>query len=440
MAVPITASHFPSFSEFDPLNPLFTCIYPLKKENYRRCRQSINKDDRKKASNLKYAITNIESAVERKVKLRVLVTLCCCKASRHRHRLEDTDLVDDIVDKLSEQFSSLSRPNILEVKLESNRSLARRRPLNIPPKSEEEEKDDQPIETLPRLRPRPVDSTNPVSGCERQRNRLPKHKFERYKVGTKHSVFSKIQEPVSKTKSLVTGTLYMFTRDSDPGYVKIGYSVDVSKRMLSIEKQCGYRPSIRHSIPGVPHVYRAEWLVHLELNNFWRREKGCVCSSEHQEWFEIDIAKGKEVMNHWTKWLKEARPYDEDHNLKPKWTGICQKIMDTKRELCSQDLIDIMEKEEKEKQERSQQQLPMSDSNAPPSPLCTTPVPSELVPAINELLLLSLGQRKTIMALLASMQINLELPDPPSGEPRTSVTSLQEVRLSRRRIPAIAGF
>ncbi|KAI9762653.1 MAG: hypothetical protein M4579_000271 [Chaenotheca gracillima] len=123
--------------------------------------------------------------------------------------------------------------------------------------------------------------------------------------------------------------------------VKIGRASNVQRRMNEWQRQCGFNLSlIRYypyvpssssarqtpspspsplpspgTSPGpstptkVPHVYRVERLIHLELAES-RMKKNCLaCGKEHREWFSIDASRDgiravDGVVRRWVAWAE----------------------------------------------------------------------------------------------------------------------------------------
>lgn len=128
-----------------------------------------------------------------------------------------------------------------------------------------------------------------------------------------------------------TGSVYIYSRRSSPGYVKIGWtskSVDVR---LAEWSECGYTPIELFRVTGVPYAQRVETLTHHELIKEWRREQpcqGCRMKKQkqirHQEWFEVSHERAIEVLSRWAELFQKANPYELSGSLKSEWV----KVMD----------------------------------------------------------------------------------------------------------------
>lgn len=154
----------------------------------------------------------------------------------------------------------------------------------------------------------------------------------------------------TKTKLNNISDLYAFTRHSSPGYLKIGYSNNVARRMSDWQRDCKYQPILRHRIRDVLMGSFIETLIHYELLKFWRRELRCKhnwpnCVKKHQEWFHIDEATAFKVMDNWVKWFKVAKPYDASGHLKEQYRLAILEMVKQKIPVTSQGLLDAFEKQ-----------------------------------------------------------------------------------------------
>lgn len=108
--------------------------------------------------------------------------------------------------------------------------------------------------------------------------------------------------------------------------LKIGRAANVHRRLSQWTKQCSYNITLiryypyketqTQTSPGsavtpqkVPHVHRAERLIHLELAEKRVVDHGpCEnCGKEHREWFEIEATRNglknvDEVIRRWVGW------------------------------------------------------------------------------------------------------------------------------------------
>ncbi|KAF4335179.1 hypothetical protein FBEOM_10978 [Fusarium beomiforme] len=118
------------------------------------------------------------------------------------------------------------------------------------------------------------------------------------------------------------GHIYLYTfpesyHDAQP-YIKIGFANNVGKRMQRWKYQCGYEAKVLGEFLAEHHV-KVEKLVHAQLRNQRKREKGCpTCNTCHHEWFKIDFTTASKTIAQWTHWMRQM-PYDDEGNILDKW-------------------------------------------------------------------------------------------------------------------------
>ncbi|KAL6921814.1 hypothetical protein ACHAPO_010040 [Fusarium lateritium] len=106
-------------------------------------------------------------------------------------------------------------------------------------------------------------------------------------------------------------------RDANP-FIKIGYARNVEKRMKDWKAQCGYDSKVICQFTA-EHYVKVEKLVHHQLRNQRKREKGCpTCHVSHQEWFKIRSPTASKNIMMWTSWMRQ-KPYNDDGTLQEKW-------------------------------------------------------------------------------------------------------------------------
>ena len=160
------------------------------------------------------------------------------------------------------------------------------------------------------------------------------------------TVFHKIQNRIKpKSQYSKSGRIYIFDRDSLPGYLKIGFSaISVGARLAAWSK-CGYRPNLLFSTDEIPHARRVESLAHYELIKEWRREDCCSgCGKAHQEWFEIGPFRAKHVVEDWAEWMRLADPYDLEGFLKLTWLKVITNIDKRGQPITGKTLLDHFHK------------------------------------------------------------------------------------------------
>ncbi|KAH6613055.1 T5orf172 domain-containing protein [Boeremia exigua] len=126
-----------------------------------------------------------------------------------------------------------------------------------------------------------------------------------------------------------TGSVYIYNRESSPGYVKIGWTSRSVNTRLAEWSECGYKPNEVFRVTGVPHAQRVETLTHFELIKEWRRERPCRGCLEkgkgeirHQEWFEVSPERAEQVVSMWAQLFMESDPYELNGSLKDDWKNV----------------------------------------------------------------------------------------------------------------------
>ncbi|KAK8115961.1 hypothetical protein PG984_012463 [Apiospora sp. TS-2023a] len=278
---------FGSFYQHDPSSQRFTCIYFTKAGNSCKCLAS----DTQRASELRREILDSSSKLTNTDQLEEYIRCLCDNydCARHCDRIKD----DGILIQLAERWKGeiLQRRGVRSISVLTTSS---------PPPS------------LPEFRPR---MTRP---------------------GPTDSVSYKIREKLID-RDVEPGSLYIFSRPSSPGYVKIGWTAVSVDGRLNAWAKCGYTPNELFRVGGVPHAQRVETLTHYELINEWRKQRPCVqCGGvEHQEWFETSRKRAEQVVGDWARFMKEAKPYVLDGFLKPEW----QLYMKDHKSVTAQDAL-----------------------------------------------------------------------------------------------------
>jgi hypothetical protein len=126
-----------------------------------------------------------------------------------------------------------------------------------------------------------------------------------------------------------TGSVYIYSRESSPGYVKIGWTSKSVDDRLAEWSECGYTPIELFRATGVLYAQRVETLTHYELIKEWRRERpcnGCWMRKQkqvrHQEWFEVSQERAVQVLRMWAEFFKKADPYELSGSLKSEWKNV----------------------------------------------------------------------------------------------------------------------
>ncbi|KUI72514.1 hypothetical protein VM1G_08404 [Cytospora mali] len=146
-----------------------------------------------------------------------------------------------------------------------------------------------------------------------------------------------IREINERTKRLLLGHspategyVYGFTHPDDMMFrmstditqgthlIKVGRSVNYERRMREFRRSCKYVPHVIFAY-FMPHHFRIEMVVHLQLHNVRLRDVGCTgCGARHEEWFHVDIEHAQHLVSLW-KGFANCLPYDEQGEMLPLW-------------------------------------------------------------------------------------------------------------------------
>ena len=111
-----------------------------------------------------------------------------------------------------------------------------------------------------------------------------------------------------------SGYIYVYTKGEARGFVKIGYTTQrAEERLRQWTCTCGQIATVQYVSSWVPNAKRVERLVHVDLQLAGKRfeEKNCTgCSDDHNEWFNINIEDAMDVVQHWSTWMADFRPYE----------------------------------------------------------------------------------------------------------------------------------
>jgi len=88
--------------------------------------------------------------------------------------------------------------------------------------------------------------------------------------------------------------------------------------MRDWKAKCGYEPKVIVQFTA-EHYVKVEKLVHCQLRNQRKREKGCpTCHVSHKEWFKVHSMTASSNIMMWTSWMRQ-KPYDDEGELQEKW-------------------------------------------------------------------------------------------------------------------------
>lgn len=88
---------------------------------------------------------------------------------------------------------------------------------------------------------------------------------------------------------------------------------DVPDRLEGWKALCGYEPHWEYQTTRIPNAMRVELLVHTELIDLRRIERGCSgCGRDHDEWIETSPASARAVVEQWAEWMQQSNPYTHE--------------------------------------------------------------------------------------------------------------------------------
>lgn len=394
MSEEFRASRFPSFySNSLDVDP-FTCIHPSKNKGYPRCKNPVNYADRVEAAALRKALLSLSVEEGQLVQnLQRYAELCCCKRShrgdakelgvyrrvaiewfadldRHKCQLSGiesgvtrkaavaNDKMELIQSPSSHSVTPISMKHISPCPRETPPATATavgRRSPSTPSNSmfsslgtegrsgsfeDASRKEDVPGQPLDEV------VLGTVARPMAQETAAEPPRFIPYKSRRNEVLDQVVPLPLTSLES-GNGTLYMYRRETDPGFLKIGYTTLVADdRFAWIEILCGYAPIPLRQIRRVPRIKRVERLVHIELMQYRRKCTTCQlnpdCETVHIEWFEVDEAMAMGVMDRWTEWMVEAEPYGADDRLSKEWMQICVNLKASGELPTSANLLEAM--------------------------------------------------------------------------------------------------
>lgn len=312
------ASDFPLFQELQCASAIEKqkCIWHLTGEK-RRCKNHLNEVDRDEAFRQRTAILRSLPHEVSMEQLREYAYLKCCKGS-HRMSITKNDLIEQLARKWQQELSL--RPSSNDPDISPNPPVI----AGSNTAHEPELFSRTPSRTIQTRLRSYQESQVETTSTRSDPIGSPPPAFRPRKTSKPQSVSSKLITPL--TPASETGSIYLYTRASSPGYVKIGYSVDVHDR-LKRWRTCGYEPVLLAAFHNIPHMKKTESLVHHQLAEFWRTEQRCkFCRSEHREWFEIDKKDAVRVAGQWAEWMKKAQPYNIQGFLKGVWVDELERL------------------------------------------------------------------------------------------------------------------
>ena len=123
-----------------------------------------------------------------------------------------------------------------------------------------------------------------------------------------------------------TGFVYVICRDTSEGFVKIGQTIKLEKRLKQISQGNSFGKLIfRHHINQRPfqHFAFSERIIQDELYNIRHISEYTASpqgdrpakESGYTEWYQISDDQANEVVAKWRDWLDRCDPYDDDGYL-----------------------------------------------------------------------------------------------------------------------------
>ncbi|KAK5050872.1 hypothetical protein LTR84_003431 [Exophiala bonariae] len=140
-----------------------------------------------------------------------------------------------------------------------------------------------------------------------------RYKFEPYTLrGTRQNISDAelirhwLERPLARTDVDQEGYICLFWHPGNFGFLKIGRTNDINKRLRKWQSQCKIEvkqviePDQSIQSP-VRHPIRVEQLIHAELHSYRLQEPKCIgCSKKHVEWFKADPALALRVVKKWS--------------------------------------------------------------------------------------------------------------------------------------------
>lgn len=472
MTFKLGVSDFIAFHELDPREQKKCIFYTLKGK---RCSWDCKEADNERAMSLYDQITRtVDTELPSLEVLEDYARYNCCgpkpKGTRHQNRIEDvgllTSLAERWLDEIQQRRSdsrviarsstlptedehtitspgaiiapfvsplTTTSPSQLPTIIEAQRSISTAAefvaglPFNVQSPNEHSqniEHESHLQETEPRYDLRRRNDLGDKDKCIASSNPRPRAQLSTFRPHVEEpeeNVMSKILSPLVKdhfARDFKTGSLYIFTRTSSPGYVKIGWTSREVGSRLKIWSRCGYEPNLVFSVHDVPYAQRAETLTHYELATEWRAERSCKgCGKSHREWFEVSQERAAQVVADWAEFMKSATIYDANGKVENNWRGTIEKMSKMDEPITANSLLG---KYKASILAKTTLKVPIAEDDALEAEVSQrgTPASSERDPDTFELS--SLNQALPIRNDRFQAGLNLELPKSSTLEPQIS--------------------
>jgi hypothetical protein len=355
--------HLPKFLDFSPDDDGFTCIFPLSRAQFRRCRKTVNKKDRQSAILLREEICASDPSEDGiETYLQSYAQLCCC-TQYHRAEVNDPPLLKQLSNQWKKQLrfgaaidsqeagriaathadhlEPVPKDEVDEAECSMHRNATTpknsqrvtQRPTpdshkSSPPEDAGSKDDRQIANTRPQktntralnlyqsqAKPATVAEVPVKTVITRSQTGSLPWAFTPRRPPAEKTMLKLLTDPISEYSSQV-GLIYLYTRWSNPGYIKLGCTTRHEQvRLNEWAKSCGYKPILLYTTGPIPNVRRLESLLKkdLSLQGRGRQETYCKhnkhCSKNHIEWFEVSLAEALLLVDNWVTWMRDASPY-----------------------------------------------------------------------------------------------------------------------------------
>ncbi|KXJ87316.1 T5orf172 domain-domain-containing protein [Microdochium bolleyi] len=363
------ASLIPSFHDFDPTAQQ-QCIFPTLRRS--RCKWACNDTDNTRAQELYAHFTTSDELPDIGSLMDYAKANCCGpkpNGARHQNKIEDCGILLPLAERwqmeiLRERLLQQSNEDAIIVSepasvgtpsalAQSSESLGSGKGSDPRPESTASSPSatrslpsaaSHSSPTLLSVAPDELTGAHRVLRSNRgiHTSQAPPAMLSRFRPHAEEpdkTVALKMCEPLVK-RDFKRGRLYIFSRDKDPGFCKIGWTANDVATRLEGWARCGYTPELIYSSESIPNAQRAETLVHYELIDEWRAERSCDgCKKSHQEWFEISKERAVAVAKRWVRVIQLGDLYSFDGRLTPRWEQIVEDATQNDTDITAQFLL-----------------------------------------------------------------------------------------------------
>ncbi|PVH97247.1 hypothetical protein DM02DRAFT_616640 [Periconia macrospinosa] len=128
------------------------------------------------------------------------------------------------------------------------------------------------------------------------------------------------RQPLSKKEK--KGMIYFLHANEKPGLLKVGVSIHPGQRKKQHETKCTLKTESAQYDISVTHVGRADALFKMDMKHLaesWWCES---CSTEHEEWYRVDVEQAYKVAKKWADWINDQSPYNAEGKLDESWDDL----------------------------------------------------------------------------------------------------------------------